>query len=53
MWTSPEGITGPRFVKEIHDIPNRQSRLTSTYHDHTLGLSRLNVYAGLVGFYFI
>ena len=53
MWTSPEGVTGPRFVKHVHDIPNRQSRLTSTYHDHTLGLSRLNVYAGLVGFYFI
>ena len=53
MWTSPKGITGPRFVKDIHDIPNRQSRLTSSYHDHTLGLSRLNVYAGLVGFYFI
>lgn len=53
MWKSPDGITGPRFVKHVHDIPNRQAKLTSTYHDHTLGISRLNVYAGLAGFYFI
>ena len=53
MWTSPNGVTGPRFTKHVHEIPNRQSRLTSSYHDHTLGLSRLNIYAGLAGFYFI
>ncbi|SIR87564.1 spore coat protein A [Haladaptatus litoreus] len=53
MWKSPGEITGPRFVKQIHDIPNRQSKLTSTYHDHALGISRLNVYAGLAGFYLI
>ena len=53
MWKSPTGVSGPRFVKHVHDIPNRQRRLTSTYHDHALGISRLNVYAGLAGFYFI
>ena len=53
MWKSPDGVTGPRFAKHVHDVPNRQSRLTSTYHDHAMGLSRLNIYAGLVGFYFI
>ncbi|NHN46507.1 multicopper oxidase domain-containing protein [Halostella sp. JP-L12] len=53
MWTSPDGVTGPRFATHVHDIPNRQSRLTSSYHDHALGISRLNLYAGLVGFYFI
>lgn len=53
MWKSPDGITGPGFVKHVHDIPNRQSRCTTTYHDHALGISRLNVYAGLAGFYFI
>lgn len=26
---------------------------TNRYHDHTLGLTRTNVYAGLVGFYFV
>lgn len=53
MWTSPDGVTGPRFAKDVHEIPNRQARLTSSYHDHAMGLSRLNIYAGLVGFYFI
>jgi FtsP/CotA-like multicopper oxidase with cupredoxin domain len=53
MWTSPDGVTGPRFVEEIQELPNRQSRLTSSYHDHTRGISRLNNYAGLVGAYYI
>jgi len=51
MWKSSDGGTGPRLSKHVHDIPNRQSRLTSTYHDHARGISRLNVYAGLAGFY--
>lgn len=53
MWKSPTGITGPRFAKHVHEVPNRQPRMTSSYHDHALGISRLNIYAGLVGFYFI
>ncbi|WP_332898131.1 multicopper oxidase family protein [Haladaptatus sp. CMSO5] len=53
MWTSPDGSTGPRFAKHVHEFPNRQSRMTTSYHDHTRGISRLNNYAGLVGFYFI
>lgn len=53
MWASPTGVTGPRFVKHVHEVPNRQPRLTSSYHGHALGISRLNVYAGLVGFYFV
>ncbi|WP_435176491.1 multicopper oxidase family protein [Halorussus sp. AFM4] len=52
-WTSPDGVTGPRFEKHVHDLPNRQSRMTATYHDHALGISRLNNYAGLSGFYII
>ncbi|WP_225336500.1 multicopper oxidase family protein [Halomicrobium urmianum] len=52
-WTSPDGVTGPRFVTDVHDLPNRQPRMTGTYHDHTLGISRLNNYAGLHGFYVI
>lgn len=52
-WTSPDGVEGPGFVKPVHDVPNRQSRTSTTYHDHALGLSRLNVYAVLSGFYFI
>jgi len=52
-WKSPDGVTGPRFVKHVHDLPNRQSRMTASYHDHALGISRLNNYAGLSGFYVI
>ena len=33
--------------------PNDQRATTLWYHDHTLGLTRLNVYAGPAGFYLI
>ena len=33
--------------------PNNQNAATLWYHDHTLGITRLNVYAGLAGFYII
>ncbi|AGB15804.1 putative multicopper oxidase [Halovivax ruber XH-70] len=53
MWKSPGGVTGPRFSNDVQQLPNRQPRLTSMYHDHTRGLTRLNNYAGLVGPYYI
>jgi spore coat protein A, manganese oxidase len=33
--------------------PNRGRASTNWYHDHTLGMTRLNVYAGPAGFYII
>ena len=30
---------------------NTQDAATLWYHDHALGITRLNVYAGLAGFY--
>lgn len=36
MWKSPDGVTGPRFAKHVHEIPNRQARLTSSYLDHAM-----------------
>jgi spore coat protein A len=33
--------------------PNRNRASTIWYHDHTLGMTRLNVYAGPAGFYLI
>jgi bilirubin oxidase len=33
--------------------PNEQAALTSWYHDHVLGMTRLNVYAGPAGFYLL
>ena len=53
MWTSPDGMEGPRFSTAIQKVPNRQPRLTAAYHDHARSIARLNLYAGLVGPYFI
>lgn len=37
----------------IFRYPNTQRASTLWYHDHTLGMTRLNVYAGPAGFYLI
>lgn len=36
-----------------YNYPNRQQAATLWYHDHALGITRLNVYMGLVGFYLL
>jgi len=35
----------------VFQYPNAQPAATLWYHDHTLGMTRLNVYAGPAGFY--
>jgi len=46
------GVTwGPGHA--IFQYPNNQRASTIWYHDHTLGMTRLNVYAGPAGFYII
>ncbi|WP_246056084.1 multicopper oxidase family protein [Alteribacter natronophilus] len=45
--------TGPFFTRKIYRYENRQQPCTLWYHDHALGITRLNVYAGLAGFYLI
>ena len=42
---------GPQFVKQTYTYDNIQEAATLWYHDHALGITRLNVYAGLAGFY--
>jgi spore coat protein A len=37
----------------LYFYPNHQLPATLWYHDHALGITRLNVYAGLSGFYFL
>ena len=37
----------------IFQYPNKNRASTIWYHDHTLGMTRLNVYAGPAGFYLI
>lgn len=45
--------TGPHFMKEIYHYTNGERATALWYHDHALGVTRLNVYAGLAGLYFI
>jgi len=52
-WTPGLGITGPAFVKNTYTYHNGQEAATLWYHDHALGTTRLNVYAGLAGFYLL
>ncbi len=47
------GATGPRFDKSLYYYGNSQEAGTLWYHDHALGITRLNVYAGLAGFYLL
>ena len=46
-------IQGPQFVDKTYTYDNDQPAGNLWYHDHALGITRLNVYAGLAGFYFI
>ena len=53
-WFTPGfAETGPFFVKEDYYYANDQEAATLWYHDHALGITRLNVYAGLAGFYLL
>jgi spore coat protein A, manganese oxidase len=52
-WITPDGKTGPTYDARPPYYPNEQPATMLWYHDHTLGLTRLNVYAGLAGMYVI
>lgn len=43
--------TGPAFASPIYQYPNKQEACSLWYHDHAMGQTRLNVYAGLAGIY--
>ncbi|WP_046181047.1 multicopper oxidase family protein [Domibacillus tundrae] len=45
--------TGPMFRRKVHAYTNHQPGTTLWYHDHSMGLTRLNVFAGLAGFYLL
>ncbi len=38
---------------DVYEYPNDQDAATLWYHDHALGITRLNVYAGMAGFYLL
>ncbi len=44
---------GPDFVKKIFHYDNSQEAAPLIYHDHAIGITRLNVYAGILGFYLL
>lgn len=57
-WYTPNfKLTGPDFIKGKRGNPylysNAQEAATIWYHDHALGITRLNVYAGLAGYYIV
>ena len=53
-WFTPgAAIVGSGYVSANYTYPNAQEATTLWYHDHVLGITRLNVYAGLAGFYLL
>ena len=60
-WFTPNGLKGPGYHsagnpkpgEAIYEYPNSQEAGTLWFHDHALGITRTNVYAGLAGFYFL
>ena len=60
-WFTASGKHGSQYStykqtdsnKAVYYYPNAQQATTLWYHDHALGLTRLNVASGLAGFYLI
>jgi len=52
-FTSGFKRVGPAFQNKVYTYPNDQPGTTLWYHDHAIGISRLNVYSGLTGFYIL
>jgi spore coat protein A len=60
-WWTPNGLHGPAYNTEestdvdsaVFKYPNEQQATTLWYHDHAMGITRLNVMSGLAGFYLL
>lgn len=52
-WFTSDGKRGPAFVTTMYTYPNMQEPTTLWYHDHAMGITRINVYSGLAGFYLL
>jgi FtsP/CotA-like multicopper oxidase with cupredoxin domain len=56
-WFTPNGIHGPAYPgsgnSATYTYPNQQEAATLWFHDHALGATRLNVYAGMAAFYLL
>jgi FtsP/CotA-like multicopper oxidase with cupredoxin domain len=61
QWFTPNGIRGKDYRTvsatepnaAIYYYPNAQDPTALWYHDHALGLTRINVFSGLAGFYIL
>ena len=54
QWATPgDEMRGPSFNPDRFLFDNDQEAALLWYHDHALGITRLNVYAGLAGLYVI
>ena len=52
-WVTSDGKTGNGRAANPCHYPNDQEARMLWYHDHAIGITRLNVYAGLAGLYII
>lgn len=60
-WFTSDGLRGPGYDSHypvapneaVYRYPNAQPATTLWFHDHALGVTRLNVYAGLAAFYLV
>jgi FtsP/CotA-like multicopper oxidase with cupredoxin domain len=61
QWFTSDGTHGQAYFTaektgsnaSVYNYPNTQQPTTLWYHDHALGVTRLNVLSGLAGFYLI
>jgi FtsP/CotA-like multicopper oxidase with cupredoxin domain len=61
QWFTPNGLHGAGYAslknvrgnQAVYRYPNGQEATTLWFHDHALGSTRLNVFSGLAGFYFL
>ena len=52
-WTPDPAQRGHHFVSDVYHYSNNVQAATLWYHDHAMGITRLNVYQGLAGAYFV
>ncbi|GJP53227.1 hypothetical protein CLOM_g12405 [Closterium sp. NIES-68] len=52
-WHTAFGEQGPEFESQEHQYPNEQRATMLWYHDHTVGMTAINVAAGMAGLYVI
>jgi spore coat protein A len=52
-WATPGNAIKGRLFNSMYTYDNSQEATQLWYHDHAVGVTRLNVYMGLAGHYFI